>query len=132
MLTKEEIKPGTFAEFWEKLPPNEQLIIDVLRQIILEHLPKSCKEKFSYHVPCYYGKKNICLLWPASVPRGGFKNGVLLGFVQGYLLQDKYAYLDHGTNKKVFYKIFKTVEEIDQDAIVTLLKEAVELDCKFK
>ena len=27
-------------EFWEWLPENERLIVDVLRQIIIENLPK--------------------------------------------------------------------------------------------
>ena len=37
-------------------------------------------------------------------------------------------YLNHGTNKQVFYKIYHSVDEIDEEAIKKLLKEAVELD----
>ena len=115
-------------EFWEWLPENERIIADVLRQIIIENLPKACKEKLIYNVPFYYGKKRICLLWPGSVPWGGFSSGVMLGFCQGNKLKDPANYLSHGTNKKVYYKIFNLVNEIDERAIVSLLKEAVKID----
>ena len=115
-------------EFWEYLPPNERVIVDVLRQIILENLPKDCREKLTYNVPFYYGKKRICLIWPASVPWGGFDKGVFLGFAQGNKLQDKNNYLTHGTNKKIFYKIYHSIKEINQRAIISLLKEAVKMD----
>ncbi len=115
-------------EFWEWLPTNERTITYVLRQIIMETLPRACKEKLTYNVPFYYGKKRICLLWPASVPWGGFSSGVLLGFSQGNKLKDPAGYLAHGTNKKVYYKIFKEVNEIDEKPIVALLQEAVETD----
>ncbi|MGZ8558981.1 MAG: DUF1801 domain-containing protein [Chitinophagaceae bacterium] len=115
-------------EFWEWLPENQRILTDVLRQIILETLPKACKEKLTYNVPFYYGKKRICLLWPASVPWGGFSSGAMLGFCQGNILKDPANYLSHGTNKKVYYKIFNEVDEIDEEAIVSLLNEAVRID----
>ena len=116
----------------EQLTQNEQIILDVLRQIITENLPSYCKEKISYNVPYFYGNKGICIVWPASIPRGGIKEGVLFGLWQGYLLKDEDQYLTHGTNKKIFYKIFKSPDEIDEAAIVKLLKEAVNLDKYFK
>jgi hypothetical protein len=110
------------------LPENERLLVDILRSIIIDNLPKSCKEKISYNVPYFYGRKGICIIWPASIPRGGVKEGVLLGFWYGNKLKDEDKYLVHGTNKQIFYKIFKTTEEIDEAAIVKLLKEAVKMD----
>ena len=115
-------------EFWDRLPGNERLITDVLRQIVLEQLPGSCKEKLAYNVPFYYGQKRICVIWPASIPGGGIRQGVLFGFCQGNLLKDADNYLSRGTNKKVFYKIYYQPEDIDEKAIRKLLKEAVELD----
>lgn len=112
----------------EFLPYEERIIVDVLRQIVLENLPKHCKEKISYNVPFFCGKKGICIIWPATVPRGGFKEGVLLGFWYGCKLKDEDNYLKHGTNKQIFYKIYKSVDKINEKAIVKLLKEAVELD----
>ena len=126
------IKFRSLVEFWDYLPEEERIITDVLRQIVLENLPAHCKEKLTYNVPFYYGKRRICLLWPASVPWGGFKSGVMLGFCQGNKIKNADHYLSHGSNKQVFYKIFQSTSEIDIDAIVSLLKEAVETDGRFR
>jgi hypothetical protein len=122
------IKILSLVQLFEILPEKERIIVDVLRQIILENLPVHCKEKISYNVPYFYGKKGICIVWPATIPRGGIKEGVLLGFWHGHKLKDEDNYLTHGSNKQVFYKIFKTVEEIDEAAIAKLLQEAAEVD----
>ncbi|MGI8598768.1 MAG: DUF1801 domain-containing protein [Chitinophagaceae bacterium] len=119
-------------EFWEYLPEDERIIADVLRQIILETMPGYCKEKLSYNVPFFYGKRRICMIWPASIPWGGIKSGVLFGLCQGNKLKDVNNFLTHGTNKQVFYKIYHLPQEIDYDAIVSILQEAVEVDKLFK
>jgi len=124
-------KIKSLIQLFEILPENERIIVDVLRQIIIENLPSYCKEKISYNVPFFYGKKGICIVWPSTVPRGGIKEGVLLGFWYGNKLNDVGNYLTHGTNKQIFYKIFKSAEEIDEAAIVKLLKEAVRIDRLF-
>jgi hypothetical protein len=126
------IKFQSFVEFWDFLPENERIIVDLLRQIILENLPTTCKEKLAYNVPYYYGNRRICLIWPGSIPWGGVRNGVLFGFCQGNQLSDPDNYLKHGTNKQVYYQIYQSVHEIDEHAIVSLLKEAVEIDQKLK
>ncbi len=113
---------------FELLPENERIIVDVLRQIITENLPDYCQEKISYNVPYFYGKKGICIIWPSTIHRGGIKKGVLLGFWHGNKLKDEGHYLTHGTNKQIFYKIFQEPEEIDEDALCKLLKNAVEVD----
>ena len=110
------------------MPENERIITDVLRHIIKENLPAYCNEKISYNVPFFYGNKGICIIWPATVPGGGVKKGVLLGFWYGCKLIDKAEYLTHGTNKQIYYKIFNLPEEIDRTAIRKLLKEAIQLD----
>ncbi len=122
------IKFQSYVEFWDYLPEDERIIVDVLRQIVLSNLPANYKEKLSYNVPYFYGNRRICLIWPGSVPWGGIRSGVLFGFCQGNLLLDTENYLTHGTNKQVYYKIFHAVNEIDEAAIVKLLKEAVEVD----
>ena len=115
-------------QLYELLPENERIIVDVLRQIIIENLPPEYKEKISYNVPFFYGNRGICIVWPSTVPRGGIKQGVLLGFWYGNQLNDTDCYLTHGTNKQIFYKIYISPEEIDEAAIVKLLKEAVRVD----
>ncbi|MCO4292071.1 DUF1801 domain-containing protein [Solitalea sp. MAHUQ-68] len=126
------LKIQSVAQLFECLPEQERIIVDVLRQLILETLPEYCKEKISYNVPFYYGKKGICIVWPARIPRGGIKEGVLLGFWYGNKLNDEDNYLTHGTNKQIFYKIYKSPEEIDAKAIVKLLHEAIQLDSLWK
>ena len=122
------IKIRSLLHLFEMLPEEERIIVDVLRQIILENLPAGCKEKISYNVPFFYGRKGICIVWPSSIPRGGIKQGVLLGFWYGNKLNDIDNYLTHGTNKQIFYKIYRSAEEINEKAIVKLLQEAVKLD----
>jgi hypothetical protein len=126
------VKVRSLVELFDRLPENERIIVDVLRQIILEHLPVRCREKISYNVPFFYGNKGICIIWPSSIPRGGIKEGVLLGFWYGNKLKDPGKYLVRGTNKQIFYRIIKTPEEINDRAIINLLKEAIVLDEQWK
>lgn len=121
----------TILQLIESLPDEQRIITHVLRQIIMETLPSYCKEKISYGVPFFYGNRSICLVWPAAVPRGGIKEGVLLGFWYGNRLPDKENFLTHGTNKQIFYKIYKTAEEIEEAAVKNILQEAIELDSSF-
>lgn len=126
--TASPIRIKSLFQLFQLLPEEERIIVDVLRQIILENLPSYCKEKISYNVPFFYGNKGICITWPATIPRGGIKEGVLFGFWYGNKLNDVDGYLTRGSNKQVFYKIYKAAEEIDEAAIVKLLKEAVRID----
>jgi Domain of unknown function (DU1801) len=119
------------VELFSILPEEERITVDVLRQIIIEQLPSYCKEKISNNVPFFYGNKGVCIIWPATIPRGGIKKGVLLGFWHGNKLKDRDNYLTHGTNKQIFYKIFYSADEIDDKPIKNLLKEAIKLDRSF-
>jgi hypothetical protein len=128
MKIASSLKIKSLLELFEVLPENERIIVDVLRQIVLENLPAGCREKIAYNVPFFYGKRGICIIWPAAIPRGGIHEGVLLGFWQGNKLKDSSHYLSKGNNKKVFYRIFRSPEEINEKKIVQLLKEAVRVD----
>jgi len=125
-MPTEKIK--TLVQLYGLLPENEKIIVDVLRHLVIDTLPAYCKEKLSFNVPYFYGKKGICIIWPSTVPRGGIKEGVLFGMWYGNKINDVDKYLTHGTNKQIFYKIYKTPEEINQQKIVRLLKEAIKLD----
>jgi hypothetical protein len=126
------MKITNLVDLYTLLPEEEKMMVDVLRQIIIETIPGYCKEKISYNVPFFYGNKGICIIWPSTVPRGGIKKGVLLGFWYGHKLNDPDHFLSHGTNKQIFFKIYHTVEEIDEKPIKKLLKEAVKLDSRSK
>jgi len=125
-MSKERIK--SLVQLYDLLPEDEKIIVDVLRHIVIETLPSYCKEKISFNVPYFYGKKGICIIWPSTIPRGGIRKGVLFGFWYGNKLNDVNNYLVQGTNKQIFYKIYHTPEEINVREIVRLLKEAVKLD----
>lgn len=122
------IKVTSIPQLYELLPENERLIVDVLRQIIFQTLPASCKEKISFNVPFFYGKRGICIIWPSSIPGGGVKEGVLLGFWYGNKLQDEDKYLTHGSNKQIFYRIYTSAGEIEESAVIKLLNEAIQFD----
>ena len=121
-------KIKSILQLYDALPAHQRIIVDVLRAVVTEQLPAYCKEKISYQVPYFYGHKGICIIWPAAIPRGGIKKGVLLGFWYGNQLADADNYLTHGNNKQIFYKIYNDVDEINVKAIIKLLKEAVKLD----
>lgn len=125
-MASEKVK--SLVQLYELLPENEKIIVDVLRHIIIDTLPSYCKEKISFNVPYFYGKKGICIVWPSTIPRGGIKKGVLLGYWYGNRLKDANNYLTRGTNKQIFYRIYHTPEEINVREVVRLLKEAVKLD----
>jgi hypothetical protein len=121
----------TILQLYESLPEAERLLVDIFRQLVIGIIP-DCKEKFSWGVPSFYRNRSICIIWPASVPGGGFQDGVLFGFSKGNMLKDPDNYLHHGTNRQVYYRIFKEIDDIDFDALEKLLLEADALDRTFK
>lgn len=122
------IRIRSLLQLYEVLPEDERLMVDILRQIVIDHIPKHFKEKISYNVPFFRGRKGICIIWPATIPRGGIKRGVLFGFWYGNKLNDVDQYLIHGTNKQIFYKIYYKIGEIKPRPLIKLLKEAVRID----
>jgi hypothetical protein len=120
----------SITSFWDMLPENERIIVDYLRRLTLKTLPVNCKEQLTNGVPYYFLNKRICMIWPASIKGGGVKNGVLYGFSYGNRLADYDNYLTHGTNKRIFYKIYHSLEEIDEDMLIKLLHEAIEVDSR--
>jgi len=125
-------KIQSIVQLYELLPENERIITDMLRQIVSQYLSNDIREKISFNVPYLFGKKGICIIWPATVPGGGIKKGVLFGFWYGNRLNDEDNYLSRGTNKQVFYRIYNSPEEIDEVPILKLLKEAVRIDLLFE
>lgn len=118
-------------QLYDAIPEDQRIIVDVLRSIVSASLPAYCKEKISFSVPYFYGHKGICIIWPAAIPRGGIQTGVLFGFWYGNRLKDRAAYLTHGTNKQIFYKIFHHPDEIDVKKLTTLLREAIAVDAQW-
>jgi len=131
-MEKPKTKFRSLIELFAFLPADQALLLDVLRQIAIETLNGYGKEKISYNVPFFYGNRSILLIYPAAVPRGGFKRGVMFAFWFGNRLKDEDHYLEHGTNKQIYYRIYQSAEEINVKALQKLIREAVELDKTFK
>jgi len=123
-------KIRSLVQLYDLLTEEERIITDVLRQIIQDSLPQ-CKEKISYNVPFFFGNRSICLVWPASVPRGGIKKGVMLAFWYGNRLNDTDDYLTHGSNKQVYYRIFYSANDIKMKPLKKILMAAAALDKQF-
>jgi hypothetical protein len=121
----------SLIQLYDLLPEDERIMVDMLREIVKHTLPDHCKEKISFSVPYFHGKKGICIIWPATIPRGGIKKGVLFGIWYGNKIKDPDNYLTHGTNKQIFYKIFFKPDDIKPNKIIKVLKEAVKLDASW-
>jgi len=130
MKTKNRIQ--NIGELMDAIPEKQWIILDVLRGIVIDKLPTHCNEKISFNVPFFYGNKGICIIWPASIPRGGISEGVLFGFWQGNKLSDPNNLLIQGTNKKVYYKIYKSTDEIDIEMLNEFLDKAIQFDLEYK
>ncbi|WP_018628141.1 DUF1801 domain-containing protein [Niabella aurantiaca] len=131
-MENKKVKFRSLVELFAFLPADEALLLDILRGIAIETLNGYGKEKISYNVPFFYGNRSLLLIYPAAVPRGGFKSGVMFAFWYGNRLKDEDHYLEHGTNKQIYYRIYHSAEEINISALQTLIHEAVELDKTFK
>jgi hypothetical protein len=119
---------SSIEDFLSYLPDDEEVIVEYLRNIVLECIP-DVREKLSYNVPYYYRHSRICFIWPSSVPWGNVPQyGVQLGFCNGNLLTDDDHYLEKGRRKKVYIKTFAEKSEIDVNLIKAYLYEAVEID----
>ena len=117
-------------DLYAYLPAHELQMVKALRALVYECIPE-VKEKLSWNVPYFRVRRNICYIWPGSVPWGGTFEGVQFGFVKGYLLADA-AYLEAGKRKYVRTKTYKALRDIDFDKLRELLFEALILDEETK
>ena len=135
-----KIKPSqkTGEEIILGLPPAEQVIVNRLRALVLECLPKAT-EKTSFGFPLYSHHRMICFIWPPSIglgqKRAGKKlhsRGVILGFCHGNLMANEDGSLLAEGRKHGYYLYFKSVREIRDEQIRALLFEAELIDETFR
>lgn len=136
-------KPGSPQSVEEVLPgllPWERKIVQHLRTLVLECLPKAT-EKLSYGVPFYSRNRMICFIWPPSITwdpqqlkkkEANLAKGVTLGFSQGNKMSNEDGALLAEGRKQVYCMYFKTLSEIDESQIKALLFEAELVDERFK
>lgn len=103
------------------LPSNIQKIVVALREMALQSSPE-LKEEFKWSMPNYTYKGLVCYIQTA-------KNHVNFGFHRGNLLQDKDVHkLLQGSGKALRYVRLKKIEEIQPEAITSLIHEAMKLN----
>lgn len=125
-------KVRTVDQLYTLLPEDQLILTDLLRGIIMDLSNGYLREKISYQVPYFFNKKGIAIVWPATIPRGGIKSGVLFGIWYGNRLSSLQNYLIKGENKQIFYKVIHAVKEVNEKAIKKLIKEAIEIDKSWK
>ena len=125
------------------MPEGEQIIMKRLRTLIMECLPFA-SEKNNFGDPymerghvLYSHNRMICYIWPSSFAKGKFKaahqaKGVSLGFCQGNLFANEDGALRHEGRKQVYCLYFKTLKEINDEQIRSLLFEAEMIDKSFR
>ena len=117
-------------DLYAYLPEHELQMVKALRKLVYDCIPE-IKEKLSYNVPFFRMRKNICFIWPGSVPWGGTFEGVQFGFTRGHLLADQ-SYLDAGKRKYVRTRTYQSLAEIDFEVLRELLFEALIIDAETK
>jgi hypothetical protein len=131
---------ASIEEMLLSLPAGERKIVQHLRAIVLECLPKA-KEKLSYGVPFYRRNRMICFIWPPTITwdpqqqkkkEANIAKGVTLGFCQGNRMSNEDGALLAEGRKQVYCMYFKTVKEINEQQIKALLFEAELVDESFK
>jgi len=121
------------------LPKDEQVIVNRLRALIAECLPKATeKGYYGEGVPFYTHNRMICFIWPASVfwgPKRTLENqkskGTSLGFCQGNLMANEDGVLQAEGRKQVYVMYFHSLKDIDDDQVRALLFEAGMIDDSF-
>lgn len=102
--------------FIEKLNPDIQSLVELLRMIILTSSGR-IKEEIKHGIPFYKYKGQLCYINP-------FDDKVILGFSRGAELPDEHNMLI-GTGKSVRHAVFRTDTKIDEDKIRHIVYEAL-------
>ena len=126
MKNSQRVSFKDIEAFLAFLPESELQIVNLLRRIVVDCIP-DCQEKLAYNVPFFYRRSRICYVWPSSVPWGGLKEGVAIGFCRGSELIDEGDYFDK-KGKGIALKVFLTVEELDLDLLKFYIYEACLID----
>lgn len=121
------------------LPKPELIMFKRLRALVQECLPKAKEEpKYGLGVPYYSHYRQICFIWPSSFYWGPQKKEtsgrppmVTLGFCYGNLMSNDDGALRADGRKQVYCLYFKSVQEIDDQQIRSLLYEAELIDESF-
>lgn len=120
---------GNAQELFDFLPADERALMEQLREFIISEAP-GLKERLSFNILAYKGRRDVCFIWPASVLWGGKKTyeGVRFGFSHADLLDDPSGYLQRGSRKQVYWRDLTLFTKTDERMLRQLLQEALLCD----
>lgn len=133
-------KYGNVDDMVASLPRDERVLVNRLRSIITECIPKAAeKAYYGLGVPFYSHNRLICFIWPPSVywdPRGKKSEsrnpkGVSLGFCQGNRMSNEDGALLAEGRKQVYVMYIKSMNDLDESQVRALLFEAAMVDEEF-
>jgi hypothetical protein len=111
----------------ESADPRHAQMLYAVRQAIVDAHPAIC-EKFIYSTPFYALFSNFCYLTFSKKHRC-----FVLGFTQGYLMEDPYSLLRADSNQKYIRHIFINAASLEQLHIIhEYLQLAVQLQSEKK
>jgi hypothetical protein len=121
------------------LPRDERVIVERLRALVRECIPEATEKAYEgMAMPFYKRNRLICYILPPSVSLepGSIREsqnakGVALGFNQGNLMSNESGILQAEGRKQVHVVHFKTLGDIDDSQVRTLLFEAAMVDRRF-
>lgn len=131
-------KVVTVEDMLAALPRTERILVEHLRNLVFECLPKAAeKEFYGLGIPFYRHHRLICYIWPSSVLWAtdkidpNKKGVVTLGFNQGNRMSNDEGLLLAEGRKQVYVMYFRKLSDIDDNIVRGLLFEAGMIDDAF-
>lgn len=123
------LRIATVAELLAFLPADERELTEQLRELIISEAPE-LRERISFNVPFYGGRRDVCFIWPASVLWGKRKtyDGVRFGLSYGNLVPGAEPFLQRGERKQVCWRDLTALTANDASRIRELVLAATRLD----
>ena len=120
---------SSVAAMLDFLPDDERALTEQLRELIISEAP-DLKERLSFNVPFYKGRRDVCFIWPASVLWGRTKTyeGVRFGLSYGSLVPGCEPYLQRGDRKQVCWRDLHRLTSTDERMIRTVLRAGLAVD----
>jgi hypothetical protein len=107
------------TEYISSLPSPQKEICQSLRELILGNFPQM-NEEYKWNFPAYYYHgKRICIT-------GGFKYHANVELFYGAYLQDAQGRIA-GLGKRIRHIKLKTLEDIDPEYFIDLLRQSIKL-----
>lgn len=105
----------------QKVLPQYRDIVEMIRALMREIAPDA-RELISYGIPAWKRRRIIAVISPT-------KNDITLSFSRGAEFEDRYGLL-RGVGKVSKHVKIKSLDNVNREALVYYVKQALELDAK--